>query len=381
MKTLQRTMLFQLAFALFLWANTAMAQMNTIGVTVYADCNYAGASASLPAVGSYGTNYLLALGLRSDNTISSVRVAPGYEVVLFDNDNFTGDSITITATTDCLVAQGWNDRASSLKVRAAVTLYRDCNYTGVTAPLPVGSYTASDLERLGIGNNNLSSLRVRRGYEVVLFDGDNFTGRSITITANTACLAPRWNNRTSSLQVRVATPPTPVLVATFYRDCAYGGRPAVPLEAGSYTTRGLEDRYIENDDIASVRVRRGYQVVLFDGDNFTGDSLTITADTECLTAAGWTDRASSLKVRAVAGASATNVQVELYPNPAASKLYLTSAVSLVGSQYRILNGWGRPVASGSLAQAPVDVAGLPEGVYTLVVVTKDGHTITRRFMK
>lgn len=297
MKTLQRTVLFQLAFALFLWANPAAAQMNTIGVTLYSECNYAGASAALPAVGSYYPNYLLALGLPSDNTISSLRVTPGYEVVLFDGDNYTGDSLVVTANTDCLVARGWDNRASSLKVRAAATLYRDCNYAGVTAPLPVGNYTASALQRLGIAGNNLSSLRVRRGYEVVLFDGDNFTGPSITINATNACLvAQGWNDRASSLRVQPAAP-TPVRrVATFYRDCDFGGL-GVPLEVGSYTTRQLEDRYIRNNDVSSIKVADGFEVEIFDGDNFTGESRVITGLYDCLVPFSWNDRISSLKVR------------------------------------------------------------------------------------
>lgn len=297
MKTLKQTALFQLALALFLWASTAAAQMNTIGVTLYSECNYAGASAGIPAVGNYYTNYLLALGLPSDNTISSLRVAPGYEVVLFDGDNYTGDSITVTANTDCLVARGWDNRASSLKVRAAATLYRDCNYAGVTAPLPVGNYTASALQRLGIASNNLSSLRVRRGYEVVLFDGDNFTGPSITIKANNACLvAQGWDNRASSLRVQPAAPAPARRVATFYRDCDLGGL-GVPLEVGNYTTRQLEDRYIRNNDVSSINVEDGYEVEIFDGDNFTGESRVITGLYDCLVPFNWNDRISSLKVR------------------------------------------------------------------------------------
>ncbi|GAB3589875.1 beta-1,3-glucanase family protein [Hymenobacter daeguensis] len=72
---------------------------------------------------------------------------------------------------------------------------------------------------------------------------------------------------------------------------------------------------------------------------------------------------------------------ELYPNPAVDKLYLSTETPLAGSQYRILNAYGKPVASGSFGKGAVNVAELPAGVYTISIITSDQQTTTRRFVK
>ncbi|HEY8880508.1 MAG TPA: carbohydrate-binding protein [Roseateles sp.] len=87
------------------------------------------------------------------------------------------------------------------------TVYQDCNYAGYAAALPEGSYTLAQLQARGIRDNDLSSLRVNAGYQVQLFDGDNFTGTSVTRTADTGCLVDQaFNDRATSLIVSKATP-------------------------------------------------------------------------------------------------------------------------------------------------------------------------------
>ena len=85
--------------------------------TIFEHCNYGGWSVSL-AVGDYTTDDLLALGAADDAT-SSVSVSAGYEVILFDGDNFSGRATTLTADTMCTVERSFNDRASSIRVQRA----------------------------------------------------------------------------------------------------------------------------------------------------------------------------------------------------------------------------------------------------------------------
>ncbi len=77
-------------------------------------CGYGGYGAALP-VGSYSLAQLLARGIGND-ALSSLRVSPGYQVTLYQDDNFTGRSVTKTADAWCLVDDGFNDLASSLVV-------------------------------------------------------------------------------------------------------------------------------------------------------------------------------------------------------------------------------------------------------------------------
>ena len=83
--------------------------------------------------------------------------------------------------------------------------------------------------------------------------------------------------------------------ATFYEDCNYGGY-AVSLVAGKYTASQLSSAGIKNNDISSLKVISGYQIILYNDDNFQGSSLTITSDNGCLVANGFNDLTSSIEV-------------------------------------------------------------------------------------
>jgi hypothetical protein len=78
------------------------------GVSFYGDCGY-GAFWKTLDVGDYVVQ-------SADNMISSITVPAGYRVTLFDANNHTGPSITKTADDLCLLDDGWNDRASSLRI-------------------------------------------------------------------------------------------------------------------------------------------------------------------------------------------------------------------------------------------------------------------------
>jgi Carbohydrate binding module (family 6)/Ricin-type beta-trefoil lectin domain-like len=74
--------------------------------------------------------------------------------------------------------------------------------------------------------------------------------------------------------------------------------------------------------------------------------------------------------------------VEVYPNPVGSQLQLRSALDLAGSQYQLLDAYGRAQAAGTVgAGGTIEVAALRGGVYTLLIITKDQQKIMRRLLK
>jgi photosystem II stability/assembly factor-like uncharacterized protein len=82
------------------------------------------------------------------------------------------------------------------------TAFQDCNYGGYSAGLIEGNYTLSQLQALGISNDDISSIKVAVGYEVILYADDNFQGTAITLTANNSCLVGlSFNDNTSSIKV------------------------------------------------------------------------------------------------------------------------------------------------------------------------------------
>lgn len=88
-------------------------QPSTGIVTAYANSNFTGFSAVLK-IGSYTKNDLTELGME-DKDITSLKVPPGYKVILYENDNLEGISAEFTASDTLLM--DWNNKASSLRVK------------------------------------------------------------------------------------------------------------------------------------------------------------------------------------------------------------------------------------------------------------------------
>jgi hypothetical protein len=86
----------------------------TCVVTLYQNCSYGGYAIGLNA-GSYTLAQLQALGIKNDD-VSSIKVSPGYQATLYQNDNFGGTTLVRTADDDCLVNDDWNDVMSSIVI-------------------------------------------------------------------------------------------------------------------------------------------------------------------------------------------------------------------------------------------------------------------------
>ncbi|MCI1186753.1 carbohydrate-binding protein [Hymenobacter sp. DH14] len=313
------------------------------------------------------------------------------------------------------------------------TMYRDCNYTGTAVALPVGDYNLAALQARGILNDDVSSLTVNGGYQVVLYENDNFSGGALTVTASNSCLVNNplgtgnWNDKTTSLRVQTAT-------ASFSRQLeaelanvnngmtveacsdAGGGQDMGYIDAGDYLvwnginfpTTGtylIEYRVASgasggtiSADLNAGSIQFGNTAIPATGgwQNWTTVSKTVTINAGTynfgiyaqtggynlnwvrITKQGANRMASA---NAEILASSSPKQLELYPNPVADKLYIHTETVATDAQYRILNTYGKAVGSGALSTGPVDVAALPTGVYTLVVSVPGQPTVTRRFVK
>ncbi|WP_456311825.1 RICIN domain-containing protein [Pseudomonas shirazensis] len=84
-------------------------------ITVYKDCNYTGFSGGL-TIGEYNMARLNSLGVLNDD-ISSLRVAQGYQAILYQDDNFAGASTVINSDNSCLNTT-WNDKVTSIRIIA-----------------------------------------------------------------------------------------------------------------------------------------------------------------------------------------------------------------------------------------------------------------------
>ncbi len=159
----------------------------------------------------------------------------------------------------------------------AITIYQDDGFTGIRANLGIGTHNFVDLEASGVGNDDISSIRVGNGYTV--FACAHTSDDSCrTYSASTATLG-ELDNSISSIEVRRSLGTQ--TRATVYSDTNLGGS-NVDLAEGIYTLSDLVALRIGNDAISSIQVSDGYTVYACasratDGTcrNFSGSALTL----------------------------------------------------------------------------------------------------------
>jgi hypothetical protein len=232
-------------------------------------------------------------------------------VTLFMDGGFKGYSKTVTSDQYCFGGD-WNDKVSSLIVERdngynggngggysggdKATVYADCGYGGRSYALAPGRY---DAYALGIGNDQMSSIKVPQGMRVTLFMDGGFKGYSKTVTSDQYCFGGDWNDKVSSLIVERDngynggggnsgyTGPK-VFV---YGDCNFRGA-STGLAPGRYDSYSLG---VGNDKISSLKVPSGMKITVYADGGFRGESRTFYGDQYCF-GSDWNDRISSVVV-------------------------------------------------------------------------------------
>jgi hypothetical protein len=312
------------------------------------------------------------------------------------------------------------------------TVYRDCNYTGTSVGLPVGDYNLAALQSRGVLNDDVSSLTVSGGYQVVLYENDNFTGASLTLTASNGCLVNNplgtgnWNDKASSLRVQAVQSAFSVLLEAEAASvnngmtaeaCAEGGQNMGWVDAGDYLvwngvnfpttgTYTIEYRVASpsggtiSSDLNAGAIQFGNSAVPATGDwqnwQTVAKTVTINAGTYNFgiyaQSSGWnlnwvritrTGAREALAAQAVGLVESPGLEptVELYPNPVADRLQLRAPQLPTDARYQILDAWGKPVARGTVASGGIDVTTLKPGLYSLVLTAEGKVVATRRFLK
>ncbi len=292
-------------------------------VTFYGQCDYKGNGVALSA-GDYTAAELAKYGIPED-AISSIDVPRGFVVTVHENDNFSGRYGTLRRSDSCLDGDRFSNTISSVSIREAfgsggfaattpakpataeqVIVYSECNFRGLSASLDSGDFNQAQLEKLGMPNNAISSIRVPEGAAVSVYEHDFLRGRAGSLYANAECLVnDNFNDMISSISVRfaadvnttatVATPSKPSAAATLYTGCDYAGQ-SYDLKEGEYNQAQLTALGLQNNTISSIQVGDGYQVELFINDFHRGRSGTLRQDDPCLVDDRFNDAISSIIV-------------------------------------------------------------------------------------
>ncbi|NMW30842.1 hypothetical protein HKD42_02060 [Altererythrobacter sp. RZ02] len=213
--------------------NTTSVLAGNTKAILYEGCNFTGKAVGLDA-GAWDTAALSRLGMRND-TVSSIKIQAGYEVVASSNDYARGGvNKTFSTYQSCLVNQDFNDVLSYIRVqpatrRAAATpprqntanrvpapvlsgntrviLYEGCNYTGKAIGLNIGTWDSATLVRMGMPNDTVSSIKIQNGYEAVVSSNDYARGGvTKTLSSFQPCLTNQnFNDVLSFIRVRPAS--------------------------------------------------------------------------------------------------------------------------------------------------------------------------------
>ena len=321
-------------------------------VTVYSDMNYGGYAVGLP-LGEHDMAALAAYGIINDD-ISSLKVPSGYKVTLYDNSGFGGKSRTYTSDAS-YVGDDFNDRCTSIKVSTAGVsgkgglyklqnrnsgLYMDVNNNSTEnnanvvvfadeqgdpsqfwqlAEVGEGIYSIKNYRSgkvLDIMDNSTDNGAVVQQYDdysaanqqfILLDAADGYyylaashCGKVVEVPSSSLEWG-EWcklydNNGSATQQWKLVDyKPQGYAVATVYKDADYKGS-SLGLPEGSYNATDLALYGIGADQISSLKVTPGYRVILYDGDNFDGENVSYTGDTNHFPS--FNDKTSSIRIEA-----------------------------------------------------------------------------------
>jgi hypothetical protein len=309
-------------------------------VTIFQD-DFAGPSKSL-SVGQYEHNELGPVG---NDQLSSIKIPKGLKVTLYEHGGFGGRKWELQKDTRAgtFVNNGFNDITSSIEIEelppapapvVPTTVVTTPTQTPVTTPaapvtptiaptpampatppepviyqgdfsgnfksLSAGRY-ASD--QLGIGNDQLSSIQVPRGFKVTLYEDDAFEGRSLVIAQDqraTFFAEKNFNNVTSSIVVEK------IPMVTLFAGNYDGG--SALLDVGNYRENQLG---VGSRQLSSIRIPSGFRVSLYTRDAFEGRKWVLTGDanTEDFVENGFDNLTRSIVIEQIETAPAPRITI------------------------------------------------------------------------
>lgn len=249
-------------------------QMGGVGITVFADRNFRGKSATF----RQDVYDLEPLGI--NDKVSSLRVGPGERWEICENSNFQGRCVVVSGDEPDLRTNSWNDTVSSMRrIRSGpivpppqrdpyIVLFDQVNFRGTP-----NNYSGAVPDLYGF-NRRAQSVTVGRGVWEVC-EGRNYTGRCVTLDRSVSNLRTyNLNNRISSVRpigvvVERPEPPRPPSdwYIVLFDQINYRGTPS------NYNSE-VEDLFGFDNRAMSVTIGRGVWE-LCEEPNFGGRCITL----------------------------------------------------------------------------------------------------------
>ncbi len=297
------------------------------------------------------------------------------------------------------------------------TLYQHCNYSGYSASLNVGSYTLGQLQALGIQNDDISSLQIQPGYQITMYQHDNFTGNSLVKTGDDNCLVnDGFNDDISSVIVstvssgwstQIEAENWVVQSGTQTEPCSEGGQNVGWIDANDWMvwdvnipssgTYNVEYRVASLNGGGQLQLEQAGGSPVFGSlgvpgtggwQNWTSISHNVNLNggqqqiaIKALSG-GW--NLNWLKISSTGGARVANEiyqpetqnVVSIYPNPAKNLLKVSGLAA--NSNFSIYDLSGKSIGEGKLSGSfQIDLSAFDKGTY--VIRFDEGHVF--RFVK
>lgn len=134
-----------------------------------------------------------------------------------------------------------------------VRIFYDINHKGLFTDLPIpGNYTAS---QISLPYRSVSSILIPSGYQAILYDYDNFSGKSIILTDSQKDFG-NFNDKMVSMEIMKIYKEIPEHVAIIHSHPNYIGK-KIGMEIG-------ETLEIESSKIGSIMIRPGNEVFVYE---------------------------------------------------------------------------------------------------------------------
>jgi hypothetical protein len=317
----------------------------------YNDCDFKGFANGLEA-GDYDLNRLRALGIE-DNILSSLTVSEGFEVTVYDQSNFSGTSKTYRGNVGCLVADGLNDKVSSLRIRT----------TGVTS-----------LAGTWFIQNRNSGKYMDLAAEHIQENGGNIQQWEYVGGNNQQFQLTHLGDGTYSINA-IASGKS-VEVAGVNKD--EGANVQQWDYVGAFNQQfvlvGTSDGYYK-----IIAKHSGRIVEVADASSSNGANVRQWGNNSQLCGQWKLVRTMAAKTSAQKTAMPVESGFTLYPNPVTQTLFFSSS-ELTEAKVSVSDIVGRIVINTVVAGKGIDVSMLKPGLYN-IVINKNGKTIVKKFVK
>ncbi|MGY8787201.1 MAG: beta/gamma crystallin-related protein, partial [Fidelibacterota bacterium] len=137
-----------------------------------------------------------------------------------------------------------------------IVVFDNSDFRGKSSSLDIGEY--NDIGKVTGLNDKISSIKINKGFQVIVFENGGFEGKKVVLTGDQPNLGKLdWNDKISSIKVDKYNKDSDAAIA--YGDGDYKGK-LLPLAVGEYNN--LSKLTWLNDKISSIKINKGFQVIV-----------------------------------------------------------------------------------------------------------------------